>query len=56
MSIPFKTTTDQLKNLASITVEMAKVGVPEKFIDTALAIASFDQGVYDYGYLARGKG
>lgn len=47
MTIPFKTTPDQVLNLASIMVEMKKAGLDHDFIVQASELARVDQGVYD---------
>ncbi|MBL9109028.1 MAG: helix-turn-helix transcriptional regulator [Myxococcales bacterium] len=45
--IPFKTTPEQIMNLASIVVEMKAAGVDPKFIVNVFELARTDQGVYD---------
>jgi DNA-binding phage protein len=47
MTIPFKTTSDQVLNLAWIMVEMKNAGLDHHFIVTASELARVDQGVYD---------
>lgn len=45
--IPFKTTPEQVLNLAFIMVEMKKAGVAPRLIVDASELARNDQGVYD---------
>jgi DNA-binding phage protein len=47
MTTPFKTTPEQILNLASIMVEMRNVGLEHAFIVKASKLAESDQGVYD---------
>lgn len=45
--IPFRTTPDQILNLASIMVGMERAGLDRDFIVKASELARSDQGVYD---------
>lgn len=45
--IPFKTTPEQVLNLASIMVDMRAEGLDDAFIVKASELARVDQGVYD---------
>jgi DNA-binding phage protein len=45
--IPFKTTPEQVMKLASIMVEMNRVGLDSNFIVAASELARADQGVFD---------
>ena len=45
--IPFKTTPEQVMKLASIMVEMDRVGLGSNFIVAASELARTDQGVFD---------
>lgn len=45
--IPFKTTNEQIMNLASIMVAMAAAGLDDGFIVAASELARTDQGAYD---------
>jgi hypothetical protein len=47
MEIPFKTTQDEILNLASIIECMKSEKLDSEFIVSAVKLASFDQGVYD---------
>jgi len=45
--IPFKTTPEQVMNLATIMVEMGRAGLDQDYIVAASELARIDQGVYD---------
>ena len=45
--IPFKTTPDQVLNLAKIVLAMERAGLDRTFIRDADELARTDQGVYD---------
>lgn len=45
--IPFRTTAEQIKLLATITTAMVDWGLNEDFIASAARLAYHDQGVFD---------
>ena len=51
--IPFKTTPDQVMNLAPIMVEMKQAGLHPQLIAEAFDLARTDQGIYDLMVLWR---
>lgn len=49
--IPFKTTAEQVVQLAAIVTEMSKAGLPAPFVASVLEIGRIDQGVFDLAAL-----
>ena len=43
----FKTTSDQVLNLYTMSLEMKDHGIDQSFIDEIIRLAAFDQGIYD---------